>query len=165
MAPVREGAAVRPDGEVHGSAPPVPGESQQCGSDGESSDSGVIKMNRKGRRKLQQATKKALRRAHECYSCCKADLEGQDRRACVGESDIFNVHLSQCRPDNEVSEVFSMPRIVPMAEKKGLGGGRPLGWDFPKPTTGRNVSKCSLKASLWPLWFRPRVLSTAAYKI
>ena len=138
--PVHQGATVQPAGQVHRTLPKVPEESEQCCSDTESPDSGLIKMNRKGRRRLQQATKRALQRAHDCYSCCKADLgctadlENHGLKPDIGESDIFHVHLSQSKTDNEVSEVFSMPRIVPMAEKKGLKGGRSFdlanGWDF-----------------------------------
>ena len=52
----------------------------------------------------------------------------------MSEADIFHAHLRQCRSDDEVSEVFSLRRIVPMAEKKGRKGGRSCdlanGWDL-----------------------------------
>ena len=129
------GCAVCTDGEVHRAVQEVPERTEQYCSDGESPDTGLMHMNRKDRKRLSQATKKALCRVKECLTCNTEDLKGTcDAIARVSEADVFHVHLSQRHSDDEVSEVFSMPRIVPMAEKKGLRGGRSFdlgnGWDF-----------------------------------
>ena len=94
----------------------------QCGDDRQ------LRPNRKTRRKLMRAWQ-------ECCSCEVRSSPWNPEDTTMRS--VFQVSLGRADssvPQGDVAEVFSMPRVVPLAEKKGLQGVRSYdigsGWDF-----------------------------------
>ena len=112
----------------------VPGSplSRRCDEaedDGDGTEPLQVKVSRKTRRRLHKATIDVCQRPTEQRT---VELDGSSKTQCAN---IFHVHMSTSITHQDgVSEVFSLPRVVPVAEKKGLGPGRSYdqlnGWNF-----------------------------------